>query len=40
MQKYGKGYDAKVKAMKECIFDLYKKYYGNPKIEKNKQVNK
>lgn len=38
MQKYGKGYDAKVKAMKECIFDLYKKYYGNPKVEKNKIV--
>ena len=33
-QKYGKGYEAKVKAMKECIFDFYKKYYGNPKQEK------
>jgi hypothetical protein len=29
MQKYGKGYDARVKAIKECIFELYKKYYGN-----------
>ena len=29
MQKYGKGYDSKVKATKECIFELYKKYYGN-----------
>jgi hypothetical protein len=38
MQKYGKDYNAKVKAMKECIFDLYKKYYGNPKVEKNKIV--
>jgi hypothetical protein len=38
MQKYGKGYEAKVKAMKECIFDLYKKYYGNPKVEKKKIV--
>ena len=30
-QRYGKGYDAKVKAIKECIFELYKKYYGNNK---------
>jgi hypothetical protein len=29
MQKYGKGYDARVKAIKECIFELYKKYYFN-----------
>lgn len=27
MQKYGKGYDSRVKAIKECIFELYKKYY-------------
>jgi len=30
-QKYGKGYDARTKAIKECVFDLYKKYYGNAK---------
>lgn len=29
MQKYGKGYDSKVKAMKECILETYKKYYFN-----------
>lgn len=30
-QKYGKGYEGRVMAMKECILDLYKKYYGNRK---------
>lgn len=30
-QKYGKDYPARVKAMTECIVDLYKKYYGNSK---------
>lgn len=33
-QKYGKGYEAKVRATKECIFDLYKKYYGNRNLAK------
>lgn len=33
-QKYGKGYEAKVRATKECIFDLYKKYYGNKSLAK------
>jgi hypothetical protein len=33
-QKYGKDYDSKIKAMKECIVELYKKYYGN-----NKKIN-
>lgn len=28
-QKYGKDYNGKMKAMKECIIDLFKKYYGN-----------
>jgi hypothetical protein len=27
--KYGKGYDAKLKALKECIKEFYVKYYGN-----------
>lgn len=32
-QKYGNGkdYDSRTKAMKECIIELYKKYYGNNK---------
>jgi hypothetical protein len=38
-QKYEKGYNGKVQAMKECIFDLYRKYYGN-KVEKLESVNK
>ena len=33
-QKYVKGYEGKVKAIKECILDLYKKYYGNQKPKK------
>lgn len=33
MQKYGKDWQAKVRATKECIFELYKKYFGN-KINK------
>lgn len=35
-QKYVKGYEGKVKAIKECILDLYKKYYGNQKPIKKK----
>ena len=35
-QKYVKGYEGKVKAIKECILDLYKKYYGNKKPTKKK----
>lgn len=29
MLKYGKGYEARLKAMKDCVRDLYVKYYGN-----------
>jgi hypothetical protein len=29
MQKYGKDYKGRVKAIKECVFELYKKYYFN-----------
>lgn len=28
-QRYGKGYDAKMMATRDCILDLYKKYFGN-----------
>jgi hypothetical protein len=37
-QKYGKGYEAKVSAIKELIYELFKRYYGNekPKPQKDK----
>lgn len=32
MQKYGKDYAGRIKALKECIKELYQKYYGNRAI--------
>lgn len=29
MKKYGKDYESRVRATKECIFELYNKYYGH-----------
>jgi hypothetical protein len=33
-QKYGKGWDGRVKAIKEIVLEYYKKYFGNKKTKK------
>lgn len=39
-QKYGKDWDSRVKATRECQIDLYKKYFGNKAHMKTKMKQK